>query len=181
MKQIKWDGSSIDEAARVIYEITNDYSSVEDVKEEIIRHSQKTLDEWDTYSTDPLICFNDNRYHVTFIDVVEKPYDYKALVTLDPYFILQYLNKNNKAFIKMNQANISTFQQHLQHAYEDLFLNDPEYSYAAGRTTPSELASKMTLSLSKGKVNKDGEGIKRACKAVGIKHTYKAIKEYLNQ
>ncbi len=28
--------------------------------------------------------------------------------------------------------------------------------------------------------NHDGEGIRRACKAVGIKHTAKAIREYLS-
>ena len=29
-------------------------------------------------------------------------------------------------------------------------------------------------------VSKDGEGWKRTCKELGIKHTYKAIEEYLN-
>ena len=38
----------------------------------------------------------------------------------------------------------------------------------------------MTLALAKGEANKDGEGIKRVCKRLGIKYTYKAIGEYLN-
>lgn len=80
----------------------------------------------------------------------------------------------------INQANRAIFELHLQRAYTDLFANDPQYSYSAARTTPSELAYKMTLSLAKGEANKDGDGIKRACKAVGIKYTYKAISEYLN-
>ena len=37
----------------------------------------------------------------------------------------------------------------------------------------------MTVGLAKGGANKDGEGIKRACKAVGIKHTYAAISAFL--
>ena len=80
----------------------------------------------------------------------------------------------------MNQANRAIFELHLSDAYADLFANDPEYAYSAARCRPSELAYKMTLGLCKGEANTDGEGIKRACKAVGIKHTYKAISAYLN-
>lgn len=80
----------------------------------------------------------------------------------------------------INQANRAIFELHLQRAYTDLFANNSEYSFVASRTTPSELAFKMTLLLAKRKASKDGEGVKRACKAVGIKHTYKAIVVYLN-
>ena len=80
----------------------------------------------------------------------------------------------------INQANLATFESHLVDAYRDLFDNDPEYAYAASRTTPTELACKMAAGLATGAANKDGDGIKRACKAVGIKHTYKAIQHYLN-
>jgi hypothetical protein len=38
----------------------------------------------------------------------------------------------------------------------------------------------MTTALAEGIGNKDGEGIKRVCKALGVKYTYKAIKEFLN-
>ncbi len=81
----------------------------------------------------------------------------------------------------MSTTNQAIFENHLKNAYEDLFANNPEYSYAASRTTPVDLAHKMTESLITGQGNKDGDGIKRACRAVGIKHTYNAIKEYLNQ
>lgn len=81
----------------------------------------------------------------------------------------------------VNLTNRNTFENHLRAAYEDLFVNDPEYNYVSERTTPQELASKIVVLLADGNANKDGKGIKRACKAVGIKHTYKAIKEYLNK
>jgi hypothetical protein len=81
----------------------------------------------------------------------------------------------------INHGKLAVFELHLSRAYEDLFANDPEYQLAASRYRPSELACKMTLGLAKGDANKDGEGIRRACKAVGIKHTYKAIREYLTQ
>lgn len=80
----------------------------------------------------------------------------------------------------MNQANRAIFELHLQRAYTDLFANDPKHAYSAARCKPDELAYRMTLGLCKGEANKDGEGIKRACKAVGIKQTYKAIHAYLN-
>lgn len=82
----------------------------------------------------------------------------------------------NQNQISQNQA---TFEQTLAKHYDILFSNDPEYSYAKARTTPQALAGKMTYGLRVGSANKDGEGIKRTCKELGIKHTYKAIQEYL--
>lgn len=75
--------------------------------------------------------------------------------------------------------NRDTFRAHLEAAYTDLFATDPEYAYVASRTTPAALAERMTASLEKGTANKDGEGIRRACRAVGIRHTYRAITAYL--
>ena len=81
----------------------------------------------------------------------------------------------------MNQGNRAIFELHLTRAYSDLFANNPEYAHVAARFRPSELAFKVTLGLAKGTgTSKDGEGIKRVCKLLGIKYTYKAIGEYLN-
>lgn len=79
------------------------------------------------------------------------------------------------------QSNLNTFISVLTECYEHLFNTDDDYKYAAARTTPVQLANKMTIGLKDGTANKDGEGIKSACKKLKIKHTYKAIKEYLNQ
>jgi hypothetical protein len=76
-------------------------------------------------------------------------------------------------------TNKTKFCLALECAYTDLFRTDPEYGFSASRTTPGALAAKMTAGLVTGSANKDGEGIKRACKACGIKQTYKAIKTYL--
>lgn len=75
--------------------------------------------------------------------------------------------------------NRETFRQHLETAYTDLLKNNPDYAYAAARTTPAGLAEKMTESLAIKTASIDGEGIKRVCKILGIKRTQKAIKEYL--
>jgi hypothetical protein len=76
--------------------------------------------------------------------------------------------------------NLETFIKTLEVAYTDLFANNPEYAFAASRGTPAQLAAKMGTCLLTGEANKDGEGIKRACKALGIKHTYAAIRAYLS-
>ena len=71
------------------------------------------------------------------------------------------------------------FEDLLAANYVRLFESDPEYAYSAARTTPKQLAAKMVTALIAGTANKDGKAIKATCKSVGIKHTYKAIREYL--
>ena len=78
------------------------------------------------------------------------------------------------------KSNFDRFIDTLESAYRDLFENDPDYSYSASRCTPRGLAEKMTLSLRAGTGNKDGEGVKRACRAFGLKHTYKDISAFLS-
>jgi hypothetical protein len=80
----------------------------------------------------------------------------------------------------MTNNNITVFRNELTRQYEALFANDPNYAYAAARTTPAALADKMTAGLATGGANKDGDGIKRTCKTLGIKHTYRAIAAFLN-
>lgn len=77
------------------------------------------------------------------------------------------------------QANFDLFAGTLERHYTDLFANDSEYAYVASKTTPKELARKMTIGLSTGQASKDGDGIQRTCKELGIKYTYKAIREFL--
>lgn len=78
-------------------------------------------------------------------------------------------------------TNRLKFEAELAKAYESLFATTEDYAYAARLHTPQSLAAKMTAGLADGSANKDGKGIKMACKAVGIKHTYKEIQSYLNQ
>lgn len=80
----------------------------------------------------------------------------------------------------MNTENTAKFTNELENAYAFLFKNDSEYAYSASRNTPRELAEKMTAAFLKGSANKDGTGIKMACKALGIKQTMKAISAFLN-
>jgi hypothetical protein len=74
--------------------------------------------------------------------------------------------------------NIERFKTVLTDQYTQLF-ELPEYALAAARHSPETLANKMTESLLAGSANKDAEGIKRTCKALGISYTYKAIESYL--
>lgn len=77
------------------------------------------------------------------------------------------------------QKNLDAFCDALADQYHDLFANDPGYVYSARMTTPEALARKMTLGLENGQASKDGKGIVAVCKQFGIKHTYKAIREFL--
>ena len=79
------------------------------------------------------------------------------------------------------QINLDLFFETLAGEYEHLFEHDPEYAYSAAHIGPRDLARKMTLGLDRGSANKDGEGIKRTCKKLGINHTYKAIRAYLGE
>lgn len=70
------------------------------------------------------------------------------------------------------------FQTVLADQFRQLF-ELPEYSRVASSFTPEALAEKMTAGLLEGTADKDGEGVKRSCKTLGIKPTYKAIKAFL--
>jgi len=85
----------------------------------------------------------------------------------------------NTSSAEFAQQRLQAFTDRLAIVYEDLFRNDPEYFYSASKTTPSALAHKMALGLDNGTANKDGEGIRRTCKHLGIPHSYKAIRAYL--
>lgn len=75
--------------------------------------------------------------------------------------------------------NRAKFREALEAAYTDLFVNDPEYAYAASRMSPMELSHKMLNAMVNNTANHEGAGFRRACKAVGIKHTRTAIRAFL--
>jgi len=78
-------------------------------------------------------------------------------------------------FITLYTANLKAI-----HGSDAAFL--PRMPADLKRETPEAtfeaLATKMTHSLIGGRAEKDGEAIKRTCKQLGIKHTYKALTAY---
>lgn len=79
-------------------------------------------------------------------------------------------------------TNAERFETILKDQYTQLFEADPAYKgHIARRTEPADLAKKMTEGLLAGTANKDGNGIKRTCRALGVKYTYQSISQYLNQ
>ena len=77
-------------------------------------------------------------------------------------------------------TNLEKFTKELEKAYSVLFETDSRFAYSKRVTTPRELAFKMANGLANGSANKDGEGIRIACKACGIKNTYKDLRAFLN-
>lgn len=73
------------------------------------------------------------------------------------------------------RTNFDRFFETLTAQYTDMVGTLPSLS----RLTPRELAEKMTRGLRTGEASKDGDGIRLTCKALGIAHTYKAIRAYL--
>lgn len=62
----------------------------------------------------------------------------------------------------------------------ECITNDPDYAYTKETCrNVHELAHKITLGLVKGSASKDSKAVKLTCKKLGIKHTYKAIQEFI--
>lgn len=78
------------------------------------------------------------------------------------------------------KVNRETFIAEYTAQLEYQYATNPEYAYSAARISAPDLASKMYASLRAGTANKDGAAIKATLKKLGIKNTYKAIKEALN-
>lgn len=79
------------------------------------------------------------------------------------------------------QENFDRFYEMLKVEYTKLFKEDPRFARAASMTTPSELARKITIGLDSGNADKSGQGVINTCKALGIRHTYKDIRAFLNE
>lgn len=75
--------------------------------------------------------------------------------------------------------NKQLFEQTLTEEYKTLYATDPAYSTFT--ISPEDLAKRMTHALYRTSGNKDGKGIKRTCKKLGINYTYKAISEFLEK
>jgi hypothetical protein len=85
----------------------------------------------------------------------------------------------------MNQEKFKTFSEAYRVGLQEAVAKDPEKYFTQG-ATPEKYAevvsARMLESIGGGKhfgVNYEGGGFRRACKALGIKHTRKAILEYL--
>lgn len=77
-------------------------------------------------------------------------------------------------------TNKEKFIEELEKAYSVLFEADSRFVFLKIATTPKDLAIKMANGLATGSASKDGEGVKLACRACGIKNTYKDLRAFLN-
>jgi hypothetical protein len=95
----------------------------------------------------------------------------------------------------MNPAKLAQFRAEYEKQLDIAVRNHPEeYPWAetmtvhgnvAHNTQPAktvhEVADKMMAAIEYGSYNHDGRAFKETCKVLGIKHTRKAINEFLNQ
>jgi hypothetical protein len=75
-------------------------------------------------------------------------------------------------------SNLNKFKDTLAAEYKVLFLL-PKYQLANSLHTPESMSDNITEGLLAGTASNDGDGVKATCKALGIKKSYKAIREYL--
>ena len=80
-------------------------------------------------------------------------------------FLTQYL----LALRESIDQNPGQYRWYLQ----DLSLNDQNQLVR-------DFAAKMVTALKKGEADKDSPTVKKTCKSLGIRHTYKAIELFLN-
>jgi hypothetical protein len=82
-------------------------------------------------------------------------------------------------------TNRETFIAHYERELHAEYDNDAPWLARLAANPPDrprsipELALRITNGLVTGGANKDSAPIKRTCKALGIKHTYTAIREYV--
>lgn len=71
---------------------------------------------------------------------------------------------------------LSTYRKHLKQTRSEY-----PTEYAWPESMFEDVYSRMAEALEKGTYNKDGRALKATCKELGVKHTYKAINEYLRK
>lgn len=79
----------------------------------------------------------------------------------------------------VTNSNYATFVKLLTAQYEILFKL-PAYGMAASRWTPAGLAAEVTHKLASDGGDKNGQGVQNVRKALKLKNTYGAIREYLH-
>ena len=80
----------------------------------------------------------------------------------------------------MNQEKLNNFMVEYEKALTEAVLKyNSEYRYPVS-DVPNVVA-KMKVAIENNTFSAAGRGFKGACKALGIKHTYKAISAYLER
>ena len=80
--------------------------------------------------------------------------------------------------IIINPARMDAFMAVYEPALRDAVIKHPDEYRWPVEDVPV-VAGKMRAAIERGSANKDGPAFRAACKALGIKHTYTAIYEYL--
>lgn len=76
--------------------------------------------------------------------------------------------------------NLQAFMDIYRAALADAVAKHPD-EYAWPLADVPVVAARMEAAIVRGSYNHDGRAFKATCKALGIKHTRKAIGEYLNR
>jgi hypothetical protein len=78
----------------------------------------------------------------------------------------------------IHPGNFQCFFEEYSKQLEFSIKEDPE-NYAYSVNELPQVLERMRAAIERGSFNKDSPTFKRTCKALGIKHTYKAIDEFI--
>lgn len=81
----------------------------------------------------------------------------------------------------MNKVKFDKFCNTYHACLELAVKTTPEEYYWYPTTPISVIAARMCRAVEVGSFNKDSKGFRLTCKVLNIKHTYKAIDEYLER
>lgn len=79
----------------------------------------------------------------------------------------------------IHPGNLNTFCEVYREELEKSHRLNPN-KYAWSISELDEVAKRMFGAFERGTFNKDSEAVKATCKQLKIKHTYKAIKEFIS-
>ena len=81
----------------------------------------------------------------------------------------------------MSKEKPLLFVDELEKALEGLFKTSPHYSYVASKSTPRQLAERLTQAAIEGTMQSSGEGVRTVCAKLGIKPGLRSIQDYLRK
>lgn len=81
--------------------------------------------------------------------------------------------------VVMHPGNFECFMDVYAEKLREARIKFPD-QYAWPETEFELVLGRMRTAIERGTFNKDGQAMKATCKALGIKHTYTAIREYIS-
>jgi len=81
--------------------------------------------------------------------------------------------------VRIHPGNFECFMEEYEKQLRLSHDTEPQ-NYAWDISQMNEVVARMRVAIEKGSFNKDSSAFRRTCRKLGIKHTYKAISEFIS-